>query len=346
MTLLVDGIVFSLQPQGGISVYFRELLQRLRRDAVPTLLTLDGALQQAAPDSGCAMATLGRPARLLERYRNCRVPPGIQTTVFHSTYYRHPSHALPSVVTVHDFTYERFAHGPRRWIHSAQKLAAIRAAEAVVCVSQATMDDLVEFVGLRAEQTAQVVPNGVSEAFQPQSVDAAARPFVLFVGQRGGYKNFDLALHAMQHLPDLELLCVGGGELKTTEVAEMPGAVRPRVRHAGFVSDAQLNTLYNQAQCLVYPSRYEGFGIPVAEAMRAGCPVVSIDCKAVRETGGDALTIAEDEPSAFAVAILRTAMASHRIDSVSRGYAVAARYNWEDNYQAMRALYRKLACAT
>lgn len=343
MTLLLDGIVFSLQPHGGISVYFHELIKRLRRDAVPTLLTLDGTLRQAAPPGGSAVETLVRPARLLERYRNCRVPPGTSPAVFHSTYYRRPSQATPSLVTVHDFTYERFARGPRRWTHSAQKLAAIRAADAVMCVSQATMDDLMEFVGLRPGQQGHVLHNGVSESFRSQSVAAAGCPFALYVGQRGGYKNFALALRAMQHVPDLELVCVGGGAFTADEMSEAPGSVRQRLRHAGFVSDAQLNTLYNQAQCLVYPSRYEGFGIPVAEAMRAGCPVVSIDCKGVRETGGDALTIAEDEASAFALAIGLTAEASHRAEKVSRGHALAARYTWEANYQATRALHRKLA---
>jgi mannosyltransferase len=90
----------------------------------------------------------------------------------------------------------------------------------------------------------------------------------------------------MELLPDFELHCVGGGPLQPSELAGIPDSVIRRVRHVGFVDDETLNELYNQAVCLLYPSSYEGFGIPVVEAMRAGCPVVSVACKAVMEVGG------------------------------------------------------------
>jgi mannosyltransferase len=190
-----------------------------------------------------------------------------------------------------------------------------------------------------------VVLNGVSEIFQPVQVDRPDRPFVLFVGQRNGYKNFSQVLKALEHLPDLELLCVGGGTLQPTEMSSVPVALRSRVKHAGHVSEMQLNCLYNQAQCLVYPSRYEGFGIPVAEAMRAGCPVVSIDCRAVREIGGDALTITEDEPRALAEGILRTLDSAYRASVVARGRTIATRYSWERSYRATLEVYRELSGA-
>jgi mannosyltransferase len=108
------------------------------------------------------------------------------------------------------------------------------------------------------------------------------------------------------------------------------------------VDDATLNQLYNHAICLVYPSSYEGFGIPVAEAMRAGCPVVSVACKAVMEVGGDALTIAEElDPKAMADAILKT-VSSGRSDLIERGLSVAAAYSWEKTHARTLAVYRSL----
>jgi mannosyltransferase len=343
MTILLDGIVFALQRHGGISVMFRELLNRLARDGESTALALDGALLQPSPPAHGAVVALPRVARTLERYRRCRLADGLAVTVFHSTYYRLPAlRSLPSVVTVHDFTYERFARGPRRWAHSLQKFAAIRAAQTVVCVSQATLADLHELVGLRSGQQARVILNGVSETFRPIVLPPTARSFILYVGQRGGYKNFALALQALTLLPELELCCVGGGPLLPVELAAAPAAVRSRVRHAGLVDDERLNLLYNQALCLVYPSRYEGFGIPVAEAMRAGCPVVSIDCKAVREIGGNALTLSDDDPLSLADAIRRTANPLHRGEMVARGQILSSRYTWEGCYQATRRVYREL----
>ena len=227
-------------------------------------------------------------------------------------------------------------------MHSAQKIAAVRSAQVVVCVSQTTLDDLNEIVGLRPGQRALVILNGVSQSFQPLAPEAPVRPFVLFVGQRSGYKNFTLALRALAFLPDLELLCVGGGPLEQAELAAVPAALSRRVRHVGYVYDDALNRLYNQAQCLVYPSRYEGFGIPVVEAMRAGCPVVGIECRAVLEVGGDALVVAPDEPQAFAEAITQTADSSYRAKKIFLGLAKAAEYSWERCYSETRSIYREL----
>ena len=343
MPLIVDGIIFSLQRQGGISVYFRQLLSRLVRDRVATSMTLHSMLMQEAPSATGTLKILLRPSRLLERYRQCEIPH--EHAVFHSSYYRKPSDStMPTVVTVHDFTYERCLTGPRRWIHSAQKFAAIRAAKAVICISESTRQDLLELVGEIPGQQLQVIHNGVAEDFTPIELPKADRSFILFVGQRRGYKNFNLALRAMAWLPDWELHCVGGGPLVAEEMQGVPEAVRQRVRYLGFVTDAHLNKLYNQAVCLLYPSSYEGFGIPVIEAMRAGCPVLCTNCRAVLEIGDQALTVVPaDDARAVADAMVRVASPDHRASLVRAGLAVAHQYSWERTYQQTLQIYRSLA---
>ena len=339
--LVIDGIVLSLQAQGGISVYFRQLLSRLARDRVSTTLTLYEPLAQVAPTLD-ALAIFQRPARSFERYRQCRLPS--RASVFHSSYYRKcDSVDTASVVTVHDFTYERFVSGPSRWVHSAQKFAVIRAAQAVICISEATRADLLEIVGETPGQAVHVIHNGVDEIFTPLASSASSHSFVLFVGQRGGYKNFALAVRAMVHLPALELVCVGGGPLRHDEVAGVPESVQRRIRHAGVVDDNQLNRLYNDAACLLYTSRYEGFGIPVIEAMRAGCPVICVECRAVLEVGRRALTVvADNDPSAVAAAVLELMIPDRRASTVRAGLSVAREYSWEFTYQQTRAVYRSL----
>ena len=343
MRVAIDGIVFSLQPHGGISVYFRQLLTRLARDRIACRLTLEDPTLQPAPATLGVLSEQHRRARLAERYRPARISAG--ASVFHSSYYRRPSRHIPCVVTVHDFTYERCRHGLRRWVHSAQKFAAIRAADAIICVSAATRDDMLDLVGTRAWQQLSVIRNGVDVGFKPVDHLPTAKPFVLFVGQRAGYKNFGLLAEAMTLLPDLELLCVGGGAFRPSELERLPGAVRTRIRHLGHVDDRDLNRLYNQALCLAYPSTYEGFGIPVVEAMRAGCPVVCVACKAVLEIGGDALSVSEPDPASMAERITSLRSPAARDTMARAGLDRARLYDWEQTYLETLRVYRTLAGA-
>lgn len=343
MKLILDGIIYSLQRQGGISVYFNELVAGLSRAGEEVeLVTFAPFLGIPIGVSGIRHTTV--PSRLLERYRPFSLPAGWSSDmIFHSSYYRVPSkRSIPTAVTVHDFNYERCQRGPRQWVHTVQKNAAIRAAQAVICISESTKQDLLEFVGETPGQTIHVIHNGVSDIFKRQSLGPSVKPYVLFVGQRGGYKNFRLAVDAIAMLPELELHCVGGGALHPKELQGLPDSVAMRIRHLGFVTDEELNVSYNRAVCLVYPSSYEGFGIPVVEAMRAGCPVVSMDCKAVLEVGRDALTIAAaDDPRAMADAILKT-VSSERSSLVLKGLAVAQAYSWDATHRQTLEVYRSL----
>ena len=341
MSLLVDAIVFSIQRYGGISEYFNQLFKKLENEGIAASVLVEGRANQPAVHSP-SFSVIGHQPRVFERYRSCRVPAG--GSVFHSSYYRRPNKRdLPTVVTVHDFVYERYSKGPKRWVHMRQKHSAIRAAQAVICVSEATRQDLMEFIGEIPGQTVHVIHNGVSEVFRPLASAPRSRPYVLFVGERRGYKNFAQLLAAMVFLPELELRCVGGGDLRPDEWASMPAGVRHRVRHMGFVSDDELNWHYNQAFCLVYPPSYEGFGIPVIEAMRAGCPVVSVQCKAVLEIGGSALTVASDaEPRALADAVLRLTDPEYRNHAISKGFEVSMRFSWDLTHESTFAVYRSL----
>lgn len=111
---------------------------------------------------------------------------------------------------------------------------------------------------------------------------------------------------------------MGGGTLEPRRISTASN--RPYAIGCGtsvFVTDDDLNLAYNQALCLIYPSSYEGFGIPVVEAMRAGCPVVSIECKAVIEVGGDALERAEAEDSKALAELSCACAKTHTVPKVS-----------------------------
>jgi len=351
MRVQIDGIIFSLQKHGGITTYFREMLRRYRPEH-GVCLTLDQPIQQVFSEADLpAVERVDRKSRRLERMRCARSPIGQHFDIYHSTYYRRPVDAMiPSVVTVHDFVYQRFVRGLRKWRHQLHMVGAIQQAQHIICISEATRQDLVEFVPIRPEQQVSVIYHGVSDFFYPldnlglPTPIESNRPFMLFVGQRGGYKNFSLALSALSLLPDFELHCVGGGPLSSEELSAVPASTKNRVRHLGFVDDTRLNHLYNQALCLLYLSLYEGFGIPVLEAMRAGCPVVCVDCKAVIEIGGEALCVSDDasDPASLAKAVMVTTEPQTRAKMQGLGLERAQQFSWDRCFDQTIAIYRSL----
>ena len=335
--IVYDGIVFSLQRTGGISVLFKEIISRLPgasyrlvgfRDAPPT--ELPGASYEA------------RVPRRFERYR--RADFGAGADLFHSTYYRLPATRGAKVVTtVYDFVYERFASLPRRLVHSAQKRRALAGSDRIICISESTRRDLLEFMGHRYEDRAVVVPLAASEAFHALP-DVERRPQVLFVGARGGYKNFTAVVEALSMLPDLWLICVGGGPLTAEERARLERSVPGRYRAAGYLSDADLNVEYNRSFCLTYPSLYEGFGIPVLEAMRAGCPVIAVNGSAIPEVAGEAaLLLKSGHPDELRTAIARLTDSATRRDFIGLGTDRAAGFTWDETFRRTVALYEQLA---
>ena len=343
----IDGIIFSLQNQGGISVLFRELLTRLERSGIGICLSLEQPLRQVvAQATGGDLQVVKLRARLGERYRPCRAP-GAPMNVFHSSYYRQSANRqVASVVTVHDFAYERCVGGMRSTIHTLQKNAAIRQARAIICVSESTRTDLLELVGVRSDQQVFVVHNGVSEFFAPapdSPMLESQRPYMLFVGQRARYKNFKLAASALDSLPGMELHCVGGGPLRPSELDSVAPGSRCRIRHWGAASQAQLHALYTGAVCLVYPSSYEGFGIPVLEAMRSGCPVVALASPGVLEVGGDALALAQPNGESVADAVRGLMEPARRERVRATGLARAAMFSWQRNFEQTTQIYRAVA---
>ena len=147
----------------------------------------------------------------------------------------------------------------------------------------------------------------------------------------------------MEKLPDLLLTCVGGGALTEFEINLINKLIPKRVTHLNGVPDDILNTLYNSAYCLAYPSSYEGFGIPVLEAMRAGCPVVAFNGSSIPEVAGDAaLLIDELNVDALREAILRLQSEDFRNFLRTKGFNQAARFSWEDTFDKTKEIYETI----
>lgn len=318
--LHVDGIIYSLQQTGGISVLFDEILNRLPQKSF----------------------TLDMPKLLYPWSRYCKAKLEAPDSLFHSTYYRLPTGKTAGVITtVHDFTYERFARGAKKGVHSWQKRKAISGADVIICVSESTEADLYEFAKVRSSQKVIVVPNGVSDSYRYLAYPVDAQ--VLFVGARGGYKNFRNVVLALAKLPSINLVCVGGGDFLIEEREFLERNIPGRYKHAGRLSNDELNDQYNKSICLVYPSLYEGFGIPVLEAMKAGCPVIALRSSSIPEVAGDAALLLEYgsvEEIVDGVEFFTSNF--NREKYTALGFPQASKFSWDLTYRRTLDVYEEL----
>jgi len=274
-------------------------------------------------------------------------------SIFHSSYYRVALQKnVVNVTTVHDFTYEHYRKGLARKVHSAQKRFAVLRSDGIICVSENTKRDLLNLYPETPDENIRVIYNGVGEEFfidaQAESkleticADLAVRQYILFVGDRINYKNFDVALEVLSRLPNYKFVIIGGQHLNGAEKQKL-APLGLRVVHLRGVSSETLNILYNGALCLLYPSAYEGFGIPVLEAMKAGCPVVSTNSSSIPEVAGDAALLVDvisPEQILEKIALLENDV--FRNGCVGRGLVNAAAFSWDKCFSETLAFYKEL----
>jgi glycosyltransferase involved in cell wall biosynthesis len=250
----------------------------------------------------------------------------------------HFQHALPlrcscpAVVTIHDLSFEHDADSMGtldRWIFKRAVPRAARAARRVIAVSERTKRDLIGLYGIPAERIA-VIPHGVDPAFGPG--EDGVHDYLLYVGAIQARKD---PLAAAEAAAGVGLpLVVAGPERE-------PGLARELEKRGadlrGYVEKDQLARLYRGAACLVLPSRYEGFGLPVLEAMACGTPVVAYPDPALREVAGDVAVYAE--PGALAEAIRRALADRDRL--AAAGLERARLFSWDETARRTLAVYRE-----
>jgi glycosyltransferase involved in cell wall biosynthesis len=250
---------------------------------------------------------------------------------------RVPSVEAPTVVTLHDLQHldlpQLFSRAERAF-RSVYYHRSARAAHRVVVPSAFVRDSAVERLGLDRDRV-RVIPHGIDhERFSPADVER--EPFLLYPARAWPHKNHTRLYEAFAILrrerPDVRLVLTGGGHTGTA-----PEGVDVR----GEVPIAELVALYRRAAALVFPSRYEGFGQPVLEAMATGCPVACSDVPALAEVaGGAARTFAPDDAEAIAAAI-RDVLADPEQYS-ARGLERAASFTWERAAAQYEDAYREL----
>lgn len=342
MKLIADGIIEKLQNGGGCTVYFEQILSFYQKNNNKLdYIRYKNSYENITLNGSFTKVQMREP-RIFERWRDVELKEFDQDSIFHSTHYRLPTNKKINkiITTVHDFTYEIYRKGPAQWMHSLQKNRAIENSDLVICVSHNTARDLMKYSPID-ESKIRVVHNGVSDCYYPVEGIAKTNE-VLFVGARGWYKNFAMAVDAITLTPSFTLSIVGGGALTNEEIAMLDQKIPNRYKHLGRVSDAQLNEIYNRVFCLLYPSSYEGFGIPVIEAMRCGCVVISVNKSSIPEVAGNAAYLL-DEPNPPAIVNALNELKNSVIYTKLRnaGLIQATNFSWEKCYEETQAVYNE-----
>ncbi|QDZ90403.4 glycosyltransferase family 4 protein [Shewanella decolorationis] len=354
MRLILENIVFELQKAGGISVYWAELLFRMNEKHSSELIFF------GEPNENIFRRGL---TGLVEEAEPSLFPVGVRRylpflkklekgSIFHSSYYRFSIQSdVATVTTVHDFTYEYFTKGISRFVHSAQKRAAVRHSAGIICVSENTKRDLLKFYPEIDPSRVRVIYNGVSGDFYPIGEISdipncfevlSGIKFLIFVGDRSSYKNFDKVVDVLLMNESISLVIVGGKAFSEEE-SGLLSSLAGRVFHFRGVTGPELNYLYNKAFCLVYPSSYEGFGIPVIEAMKAGCPVIAANRSSIPEIAGDAALLVDDI-TAHAISSLVEQLDDPvvRKQHVEKGFSQASKFSWDKCFEETYAFYKEV----
>ncbi len=315
-----------VQTRAGTARYLESLMHELRaRDDVTLTTRMFGRSDRAS--------TLARDAVwypfLLGREDTA--------DVLHCPTYRGPTRSrVPLVVTVHDLAVFRHPEAFNRWTRAYSPRVVPRvlaAAQRVIAVSEFTRQELNEMLRVPDEKI-RVVPNGVGDEFTNVG-EAAEGDYVLAVGTLEPRKNLERLVEAVQRTKR-ELRVVGARGWGGVEVGGNG------VRWLGEVSDTELARLYRGAACVAYPSLYEGFGIPVLEAMACGVPVVTTRGTAMEEVAdGAAVLVDARDPAEIAAGIERAA--TDRDELVARGLARASQFRWDAVAAATVQVYREAA---
>jgi len=347
MRILYDHQIFSQQRYGGVSRYFHELIRSiptLEGDKVEVFAPLH-VNEYGAELHGLRMPSF-RGGGFVRRIGNSLlarvfVKPRRDVDIFHETYYSRADLAPASakrVVTVYDMIHERFPEHFTKDRTQEFKRHAVHRADHVICISESTQRDLVELLHVPIEKTS-VVHLGflLSREVKPtDQIPDFRKPYLLYVGMRRGYKNFEslLRVYARSNILGREfaLACFGGGgtTVREQELIESLGISPSNIFFLGG-DDGMLSKLYASAAAFIYPSLYEGFGIPPLEAMSHGCPVICTNTSSLPEVVGDAAELFDpDSLNEMQAAIERVISSSSRSEIlVSRGHLRTKLFSWE-----------------
>jgi glycosyltransferase involved in cell wall biosynthesis len=383
MKILYDHQIFSLQNYGGISRYFCELMTQFSKTPeIDFTLALRDSTNENLHNQPSLYPHWSNRGRWISRNRLIPrvqkiVPINLQKwlinnqaesirllrrqdfEIFHPTYYNPYFLDLlrgkPYVLTVYDMIHEQFpGYFPPDDPTARWKKQLIEQAGAIIAISESTKKDILTVTHVEPERisviylassfpTAEYSPKN-----SPPVIQERKKPYLLFVGARGGYKNFDFFITTIANYlnqdKNLEVCCAGGGPFSADERGMLKSLDLDAKVHWVDATDQILPELYSNARAFVFPSLYEGFGLPALEAFSQGCPVIASTTSSLVEICDDAACFFDpNDPDSLIRALESvTYDDSFRETFVQKGLIRANDFSWEKTASQTRDVYRNV----
>jgi glycosyltransferase involved in cell wall biosynthesis len=361
MRILYDGQIYSWQAAGGINRYFANLINRLPLDYYPSLT--NSVLRNVNFPNHHNLKIYfyqrfgfrpGRLSLLLEKYYFRTICHWNKFDLVHPTYYESltgqdfQKFRCRVVLTVHDMIHELFStQMDFTGDYAEMKKKAITSAHSIICVSENTKHDLLRYYSI-SEDRITVIPHAseidISLSYGDESVPE--QPYFLYVGSRAVYKNFDHLLKSFAKVlittPDVQL-CVVGPPFTSDELRLITDLkLGLHLQYYGATSDRHLAKLYRCSLAFVYPSLYEGFGIPPLEAMSCGTPAIVSNTSSLPEVVADAGLLFNPNSTDELVDCLRFVLdnPAERDRIVQKGLERAEKFSWDKTVSQTLGVYR------
>ncbi|WP_254563460.1 glycosyltransferase family 1 protein [Oscillatoria sp. HE19RPO] len=379
VSVVYDYQAFSLQERGGISRYFYELATRVANyDECQVKILSFAYVNKYLSNSpknlvvGLPIPTIPISSRAISKL-NFELSKGLSQfngkisqlwmerlspspDIVHETYYS--SHRLApkqskTVITVYDMIAEKFCEFPCQQKSGdilSLKATSIQRADRVICISNNTKNDLLELVNVDPAKVSVVHLGSTLKKIEDDynKFWSELNPYILYVGSRNSYKNFQrlLEAYARSNLPkDFQLVCFGGDPFARRELEII------KELHLGegkviYISgdDKKLASFYSHASAFVYPSLYEGFGIPLLEAMSCDCPVVCSNTSSMPEVAGKAAEFFDPyDPESIAYALKKVLYSTEKTEKlIQLGQERVKHYSWDTCAEQTRSIYLSL----
>jgi glycosyltransferase involved in cell wall biosynthesis len=357
MKILYDHQTFSIHKYGGISRYFYELMKHSKGLFDYTVSGIFSDNEHAKELGLYRQFTWSIPKKLVNRcvyllnkIDSIKKIKMLDYDIVHPTYYDpyvFKNKLPPLVIDVHDMIYEKLP----QFFAKTKKIVEYKKyyferADKIIANSQKTKTDLLEFYsGISAEKIV-VIYRGASFSTELINKTIPKENYLLFTGQRGGYKNFETFILAVAPLLlkyDLTLLCTGT-KFNNKELTLLKSTNIMSKVSCQFVSDAELPLVYAKAIVFVYPSLYEGFGLPILEAFAAKCPAVISNASCFPEIAGDAAIYFDPRSVQDMRSVIEKVITSPSLQTIliEQGNRQLKKYSWEKCAQETAKVYRAL----